>query len=320
VSLSRPTGGPSAQLKSERVPAPIEITPEGLTHPMMQLAVGTENNRKAWASLPGVFRPHKVDRIKSLASLLLTARPGGESVPLPVLALQYYGKGRVLYMGCDHTWRWRVHDDTNTYQRFWGGVIDFLSAGRLEKKRVLITTGGDTFDLRAEIHVRLEAYTRNFAPLEGKKFTVSMTPVEGGAATTHVLQGTNKPGIYEGTIQPKQTGTYDIAPEGDENDRRDWEAGEVAVKQIEVRLPEEEFRRPEANYQALRELLAKGDRFLTIQDFQSLAQKIRPSEEFSIDRRDFTWLNSGWNAAVFLGLLALLLVTEWIVRKLTQMM
>jgi hypothetical protein len=43
-----------------------------------------------------------------------------EEKPMPLVATQYYGKGDVLYIGVEETWRWRDNTGDKLTARFWG--------------------------------------------------------------------------------------------------------------------------------------------------------------------------------------------------------
>lgn len=303
-------------MQGNRVAWPVQPTPFGLDHPVMQLEPGAEANDAAWRRLPGIYWSHPVARLKTLASALATSGdPGRQTAdgrPEPVVAVQYYGKGRVLYLGFDDTWRWRYVRQAEYYNRFWSNAVDFLASGRLEKKRVLITTGGNVFDAGSEIRVRVEAYNREFAPLEDKTFTVRLAPLDGGEATEYVLPAV-KEGFFEGVIPAARTGRFEIVPKADA--AGEWSAEDVAVKRIEVRLPEEEFRRPESDRQALRELAGDESRALAIAQVDALADRIPSGRLTTVTEVP----RSLWNTLAALSLLGVLLLAEWALRKVYNM-
>lgn len=290
--------------------------------------------RARWRLLPGIFWSHPVARLKTLASALaLSGDPGRQTLDgrrEPVLAVQYYGKGRVLYVGFDATWRWRYLRSAHYYDRFWSNTVDFLAAGRLEKKRVIITTGGTTFDTGSQIRVRVEAYDREFEPLKADTFTVRLTDLATGEATEHTLQASKRgsaaggagpdaaaarEGLYEGVILADRTGTFEIRPAADAGVATNWTEEDVAVRQIEIRLPQEEFRRPEANWQAMRELADDDARFLRIGEIDKLAALVPPGTVTSVSEVP----RPIWNSLPALLLVGALLLAEWVVRKVYNM-
>jgi len=319
VVLERDAAPLAARLtQANRTAWPVQVTAFGADHPVMQLETGAAENEQAWRRMPGLYWSHPVARLKTLASALAVssdpARQTADGQPEPLIAVQYYGKGRVLFLGFDGTWRWRYVRDACYYNRFWGNVVDFLAAGRLEKKRVIITTGGAVFDAGSDIRVRVEAYTRDFAPMDAKTFTVRLAPLGGGEASEHVLAAV-KEGFFEGVIPAARTGRFEIVPKADPGGAGDWTDQDVTPKRIEIRLPEEEFRRPEADREALRELAGDDARFLRIDQVDALAERIPPGKLTTVTEVPRTL----WNTLLALAVVGAMLLAEWAVRKVYNM-
>jgi hypothetical protein len=257
--------------------------------------------------------------VKSLATALVThgdpARQTIDGEQEPLIAVQYYGRGRCVFFSFDSTWRWRKPADLAHYGRFWANVLDFLSAGRLQKKRVVITTGGDVFDVGAAVRVHAEAYRRDFTPMEGATFTVESVHLETKEAGTHEI-ACRREGYFEGTMRPSRTGTYEIRPKSDAEGMADWTEEDVATRQIAVRLPEDEFRRPEANFAALRELAGAPARFRRVHELGGLADAIPDARSPVILEEP----HALWNTPFCLMLFAALLIVEWTIRKTVHMM
>ena len=169
---------------------PVLPTVVGLEHPVLRLAADLKDNLSVWDILPGIYWSHPVARVKPLGSVLAVSKDtirrttdsSGEMAPL--IAVQYYGKGRVMYMGIDETWRWRAVDEGSYYRKFWTNMVDFLASGRLQNKRIIITTGSETFAVGEEMRVHVEAYDRDFRPLEDDTFQVEMVD----RATGHITR------------------------------------------------------------------------------------------------------------------------------------
>ena len=319
VVLARQDSAIALQFEGVKEMSAVRLSPSGMGHPMMQLASRAEENTSIWDILPGTYRSRPVSRLKTLATALaVNAAPGrltSDQQPEPVIAIQYYGKGRVLYMGFDSTWRWRSLEEAAHYERFWENVLDFLGQGRLEKKRILITTNGEKFDAGSDIRVRVEAYDRDFAPMRSKTLTLAMRSVGEEKGTEYVLE-TDKPGSYTGIIPADRVGMFEIDAVADETEQADWMPEDVAVRRIEIDLPQEEFRRPEANREALIELAGSDERCVRLADVGKLCGLI-PAGVVTVPT-EIT--HPIWNTKFMLMLLGLLLVVEWVFRKLYHMM
>jgi len=319
VVLARQDSAVALQLEGIKEMSSVRLSPSGMVHPMMQLSSRAGENSRIWDVLPGTYRSRPVSRLKTLATALaVNGAPGrltSDQQPEPLIAIQYYGKGRVLYMGFDSTWRWRNLEDSSYYERFWENVLDFLGQGRLEKKRILITTNGEKFDAGSDIRVRVEAYDRDFAPMRSKMLTLAMRSVGEEKGTEYVLE-TDKPGSYTGMIPADRVGMFELDAVKDDSGQADWMPEDVAMRRIEISLPQEEFRRPEANFEALVELAGSSDRFVRLSDVESLADKI-PAGVLAVPAEV---THPIWNTKFMLILLGLLLLVEWVFRKLYHMM
>ena len=85
-----------------------ELTAVGAEHPVTQFDIDPARNLRIWQSLPGFFWYHPIDRLKPAAVALLEhPTEGNPEGKFPLLAAQFYGRGRVLFLATDSTWRWR---------------------------------------------------------------------------------------------------------------------------------------------------------------------------------------------------------------------
>jgi uncharacterized membrane protein len=100
------------------------LTPVGSRHEMLALADETDENRKIWSELPGFYNAFPVNKLRPGAISLLThpTQKTGDK-PMPIMALQRFGRGQVLYLGTDETWRWRANVGEKYFARFWGQVV-----------------------------------------------------------------------------------------------------------------------------------------------------------------------------------------------------
>ncbi len=81
--------------------------------------------KELWKNVPGFYWHYPVVDLRPGATALLVhpekkvgKRP--DEKPLPLVATQFYGKGEVLYVGVEETWRWRDNTGDKYTARFWG--------------------------------------------------------------------------------------------------------------------------------------------------------------------------------------------------------
>jgi hypothetical protein len=302
----------------DRQGAPITLTPDGQAHPIFKLKADARENLETWQRLPGVFRRHKVADVKSLATSLAVR---GDANLMPgerqetIMAAQHYGRGNVLYAGFDGTWRWRSLDKAAHYEKFWANAMEFLGSGRLEKKRIVVTTPAEVFDSGTEIEARVEAYTRDMNPMDAKGLILDVRSLESGDITKHPLRR-ERAGLYVGSIRLDRVGAYELDVKTDDKGASDWTPDDVAARRIGVRLPQAEFWKPEADYDALRALATNADGFLHLDEVDALADRIPEGKTTAI----MDVAHALWSTKFMLILLGLLLLTELTLRKWFNMM
>ena len=67
------------------------------------------------------------------------ARTEDSDQRLPLVATQLYGRGPVLYLGFDGTWRWRYVEEAAYYNRFWSNTLEYLASYHVTHKRVTLS-------------------------------------------------------------------------------------------------------------------------------------------------------------------------------------
>src|SRR5260370_36903116 len=88
-------------------PWPIEFTREGLEAGFLQLTENAATSAAAWKEFPGIYRCFPTDGPKAGATVyarFTDPRSAARDQPI-LLASQFYGAGRVLYLGSAELWR-----------------------------------------------------------------------------------------------------------------------------------------------------------------------------------------------------------------------
>jgi hypothetical protein len=130
---------------------PVTTTREGKSTPFMQMEADAAESERRWADFPRHYWAI-VGRAKPAATTLAYFRDpakvppgpvdGGVGRPAPsaeeeeqklsreqsLIVRQPYGRGQVLYIGLDSTWRWRYRIGDTYHHRFWGQVIRWASS------------------------------------------------------------------------------------------------------------------------------------------------------------------------------------------------
>ena len=220
----------SARIVQSRQGFPITLTGDGRLNPLLQLSDreadddpsrASRPERDIWAELP----PHYwavVGKKKSAATTL--AYYPGEKKELPraeqeansLIAWHAYGRGRVLYVGLDSTWRWRYKVGDQHHHRFWGQLVrwavnDKLLPGGVGKVR--FGTQEPTYDNGKEIEVRLRLDKSLPAPDAKTKVVAQILRTDGGAIDKTIVDLTprdGQPRTLEGKLRDLPAGAYKI--------------------------------------------------------------------------------------------------------------
>ena len=117
--------------KETQISKPFKImpTPSGFAHPLMLLEADPSTNREAWLDLPTLDGSNFVGAVKPGASQL-AVRTLDDGSTIPIIAVQPVGKGQVLSLSADTTWRWemmRPEEGEDYFRRFWGNAVRTLA-------------------------------------------------------------------------------------------------------------------------------------------------------------------------------------------------
>ncbi len=289
---------------------PVALAPYGLDHPMMRLGITAEDNTSVWNSLPGIYWSHPVYKIKPAARVLAVnsnpARQTAKQDREPLVVAQSVGAGRVLYIGFDESWRWRFLRDSRYYRIFWSNVVRYLAS--LKARQIVITTGGERFNVGQEITIRAEAYDDEFRPLTTK--TLDIVKINIGTQekeTLHLTKDESGKGRYKLTVKMAHAGTFNLTALED-----DPLAGEkVASKRIVVSLPQAEWKRCEADTATMQTIASNPKNVLNVWEIDRLAELIRPDRFPAVNNVE----RELWDSWLTLLVIVVLLTIEWILRK-----
>ena len=308
---------------------PLEFTREGRVAEQLWLADTATENQAAWARFDGVFGYYAVNEAKQGADILAYFADPSTMVDdqMPIyLASHFYGSGRVFFQASGEMWRIR-EVDVEYFQQYYTKLVRWASQGRLlrdSNRGVLLVDRprcwvGDSVAIRALLRdARDEPLTRD---------EVNALIVSPDGETQQVklrrIQDVAQPGTYLGEVVARREGDYRISlaiP--------DSAQAEVISAQVRAAIPDLEKQRPERNDATLSELANRtgGHYFVGLDDAfrgeehpTSLISLIEPRDQESflpgIPDRDFTRRLMGW----LLGVISLVLVIEWTVRRLHKL-
>ncbi|MBI1367709.1 MAG: hypothetical protein GC162_03555 [Planctomycetes bacterium] len=151
-------GGPVRQIDQA---FSFALTPAGMAHPAMVMTGDRATDEAAWRDLPPLLGCAAAGDVKSGATVLAEHAFGGSS-PTPVLIEQKFGKGTVMLITADSTWRWsrfaRLAGRSDTvYVRFWSQIMRYLAHRDLTTSTVLsIATNEPSYERGRNVMIRVK--------------------------------------------------------------------------------------------------------------------------------------------------------------------
>ena len=188
-----------SQTQRDTAPVTLSLTDTGRDHPITLVLKDPALNQRLWPALPPLQWIASSVAAKPAASVLLEAQ---NPVRTPMVALQRYGAGRVLWMGTGESWRWRDRLGDRVHQTFWLQAMRWGLGARLRGKdprlqvsldRALLAPG-ETAELRGR------ATLKNGAPA-GTPLRVRLEQLDPG-----------------GAVVPESARTLEMQPVGDSAD------------------------------------------------------------------------------------------------------
>ncbi|MFN0198337.1 MAG: VWA domain-containing protein [Planctomycetaceae bacterium] len=298
---------------SAEAPWRMQLTSNGVRDALFQFSEEAQKNQQIIESLPGMYWHFPVTRAKPGATVLAVhgdPRMRNEFGPEVLLATQFVGPGRTIFVGFDSTYRWRYLDD-QYFDGFWARMVD--RAGRSKQLGGVypfrLTT--DQTQYQPGQQVRIVARFNDPTMIEP-----GMTQLQGEldygdeAPIPIVLQPGSQEGEFETTFTVAQAGPHFVRVWlGDETQSAQVQA---ATLTIDVALPNLEFANPTLN-QAILESLATqtGGKMYPLlrSDEVENAFSIRKVTRVLEERQEI------WNAPLLYGLFLFAILAEWLLRK-----
>jgi uncharacterized membrane protein len=290
------------------------LTTAGASSDMMALADTPEESVKVWAKLPPLYWNYPVTKLRPAATALLvhpTAKMGEQ--PMPILATQFYGRGQVLFLGTDETWRWRYNAEDKYFVRFWGQVIYQMALPHLltnsaRRVQMALERSEAVLDQPGSVFARL--LDKDFRPLKAKEVKATLIYLDARPGqererpiTLHQVPG--RDGEYRVLLPHDKAGRYELKIPGMDD-----------TFQYRVNVPpgheKEELGMAE---DALRQMAGtSGGRFYREENLDQLPEAIQPQAASFVLQREVLL----WNPLVFV-LFVGLISAEWVLRKFSNL-
>lgn len=303
-------------------PWPIEFTREGREADFLWIDESATSSQQAWSEFPGVFGYYAVRGSKPAATVYgRYSDPRGQQAGEEPIYLcgQFYGSGRVFYLGSGEMWRLRAIDGAY-FERFYTKLLRHVSQGRLLRgsTRGVLLVERDRYFLGQTVAVRAQVSNQQLQPLEVPSLALHVFLPDSGSQTVQLAPDPRRAGNYAGQFSVRQEGTYRLELPLPESD------SESLTRRIQVRVPDLERENPLRNDTLLNELAVQtGGHY-----FVGLPAALGPGSGEPLtsllpDRSRTLPVSDApralWDNLWFLFGICGLLCLEWLIRRLSRL-
>lgn len=295
------------------------LTQTALQYDFMRIGDSPTNPLGGWDNLGQLPWYQPVLRIENRGTRVLAQHPtdkcADSQTAQPLIAIRQYGRGEVVYIGFNEMWRLRrLHGET-FYRQFWGQLIHRLGLSHAvgRDKRFVARIDQTAYHAGDEVIVTVEAYDRDFQPLDEKSLRNSRLTAElarpaeiaNAARTQTVIIPQLKSGFFETRVPVAEPGQYKLTiadPVTNELIEVDFQVADVSLERFSAVRNESLQSQIAAETNGKSYDLLDIDRF--IHDFTP-----EPRAEMSLE------IIPLWNNWLIFTMVVGCLSTEWLIRK-----
>lgn len=313
-------------LYGSQTPWPISFSREGMEAQFLSLTDSLAASREIWERFAGVFGCYAVKGPKPGAQVYgrYSDPDAGISVDRPVyMAEQFYGAGRVFYLGSGEVWRLRGLDPAY-FEVLYTQLIRHVTQGRLLRgsSRGLLLIEKDNYKVGDDVVIRAQLSTARQEPYLAEQVAVAATAPDGTLENVSLAADTERPGNFVGQLAVLQEGAYRLElPVPDAIDQQ-------LSRRIQVSVPDLEFEGAQRNVELLAGLARQTDGRYYEKPVQAVegGDYVRPLPELVPSQAEtkivegepdetFTRRVRRWLLGVICGCLC----TEWLLRRLLRL-
>lgn len=284
-------------------------------NPLLQLGASAAETEALWKALPPLDGFSRFASVRPKASVLL-AHPSEKTSagqPLPVVAVQEYGKGKVMLVGTDSTWRWKLGGGrdwrvSSFYGRFWNRAVQYLT-GSLELKKVKFSPLPDRMPAREPAVLTVHVFDQHFRPVPGADIDLRVawtTPLAADGQRTPAFFEV-EPGVFQIELNDLRDGRHKVRAVVSYRGQH-WGEDSVSFLWEKAKGAAPLNRK---NLKAISDETAGRYADLERTDIGALMDSLPPvRRRKTVLSRSAVWTWNGW-----LWLLCGVLLAEWLIRR-----
>ncbi len=317
------------------------LTSEGARHTVTQQSTGETSNEQMWSQFPTISWRHPLISVKEGAEILLTAAQASSSqqattnnelnealsalaqrrqreIDNALLVTRQTGKGKVALLLTDRTWRLREGAGDVFHHRLWGNLVRWGAGPSLRAGGSRVRMGTDQLTYTPDDPIKITARLRktDLSPIDDATITAEI--LQDGKTLTQITMKVveNSNGLYEAEFQPlAHAGRYEVRIDGKEvkSSLADDQLNEItaSVRVVGSRGPIE-LSETTRNMPLLETMASlSGGKVVEKEKIADLLPLFLGNKSEKEETREISLWDQWW----VLVLLALVLSTEWIVRR-----
>ncbi|MEM0925670.1 MAG: hypothetical protein AAGJ83_06515, partial [Planctomycetota bacterium] len=132
---------------------------------------------------------------------------------IPLIVTRPYGYGKVLFMGTDAAWRWRLGVEDRYHYRFWGQVIRWMAYQRTlaSGKRMRLSYLPESVMVGDEVTLRASVMSENGNPFQAAFLNADLIGPRGERRAIRLIKSNEDWGVFRGSIKPlRQAGNFQV--------------------------------------------------------------------------------------------------------------
>lgn len=197
-------------------PLPLELTDYGLQADFLGLDDSAAMSRDAWEEFPGIYSFQGVRRPKPTATVYarFTDPKGRPDEQRIYFAGQYFGQGRVFYLGSGEMWRLRALSEAY-FERFYTKLIHHVMGSRVSRDNLRgeLLVDSSQFSIGSTVSVTARLRNEQLEPLLAASVRLEVITPQKSVLPVELRSDPNDPsaaGIFRGQFTVREEGTYHL--------------------------------------------------------------------------------------------------------------
>lgn len=314
IELSPAEGNPNRVFTE---PFTIRPTDLGLVTPHLQLGENAAETAGIWGKFPSMYWNYDAAAIKPTARGGVLAEHSSrlmpDGSPMPLIVMHFVGAGKVIFHGTDETYRWRFRIGDFYFSRYWVQTVRYLSRSKLlgKDRAAEVTADRHEYMQGEPVRLRVRFTDERVVPAGDEGVTLVLEQESDQRHRVSLARSPNSPSIFEGIFGRSLAGKYHAWLETPRLE------GEPPACDFVVAAPPGELENVQTDLAAMEQAanISQG-KLLTLAQAENLLEVLPEGRQIKTEHLPPLGL---WKNLIvkqsFLGLMLLLLVSEWVLRK-----